>query len=180
MKLARVIRFDRSDLNIFPLAADEGEWAVAGSFAFSRLAEEEIKGKTRQAFSNGFMGIPSFGYSTLVSVASAGAGDAETIAGHLVRHFVSDYGAPSEELARKAAEEEIGFIEDVCREHETGTLLSVSRTLCEDGIKEAFRAIPKAESCANQQLWTIVEDGGDGDGADNGGAAPTETGDPPP
>ena len=174
MKLARVIRFDRSDLNIFPLAAEEGEWAITGSFAFSRLAEEEIKGKTRQAFSNGFMGIPSFGYSTLVTVATAGAGDAEAMADHLARHFVSDYGAPSEELARKAAEEEIGFIEDVCREHGTGTLLSVSREMCDDGIRESFRAIPKAESCSNQQLWTVVEDGEDGE--DGGGdSGQTET-----
>ena len=64
MKLARVIRFDRSDLNIFPQAADEGEWAITGSFSFADLKEDEITGKIKQAFANGFMGVPSFGYST--------------------------------------------------------------------------------------------------------------------
>ncbi|MGB1356400.1 MAG: DUF6505 family protein, partial [Candidatus Puniceispirillaceae bacterium] len=30
MKLARTIRFDPSDLNVFPAAAEEGEWALVG------------------------------------------------------------------------------------------------------------------------------------------------------
>ena len=164
MKLARVIRFDRSDLNVFPAAAEEGEWAVTGSFAFSRLADGEITGKVRQAFANGFLGIPSFGYTTLVSVATAKPGDVEAVTGHLARHFAECYGAPSGELARKAAEEEVRFIGDICREHATGTLLSVSRSMAGDGIKEAFRSIDKADSCSNQRLWTIVGEGADGGG----------------
>ena len=32
MKFARTIRFDKSDLNIFPVAAEEGELALVGTF----------------------------------------------------------------------------------------------------------------------------------------------------
>ena len=158
MKLARVIRFDRSDLNIFPQAADEGEWAITGSFSFADLKEDEITGKIKQAFANGFMGVPSFGYSTLVSVATAKDSDVDALTDQLVERFMTAYGAPSVDLARAAAEEEINFIADICHEHKTGTLLSLTRTMTAEGIRESFRAIAKADSCSNQQLWTIVED----------------------
>lgn len=158
MKLARTIRFDRSDLNIFPHTADEGEWAITGSFAFADLGEDELKGKVRQAFANGFMGIPSFGHSTLVSVATAKPDDIDALVEQLAGHFVSHYGAPSMDLACDAARGEVNFIAEICADHETGTLLSLTRQFGQDGIRESFRAIPKAESCAEQQLWTIVED----------------------
>jgi hypothetical protein len=45
MKLARTIRFDPSDLNVFPLAADEGEWALVGTFCFASLSADAISGK---------------------------------------------------------------------------------------------------------------------------------------
>ena len=32
MKLAKTIRFDKSDLNVFEIVSDEGEWAVSGAF----------------------------------------------------------------------------------------------------------------------------------------------------
>ena len=68
MKYAKIIRFDKSDLNIFPQIAEEGELAVVGSFSFFNLNEENLNGKIKQAFSNAFMGIPSFGYSTFITI----------------------------------------------------------------------------------------------------------------
>ena len=53
MKFAKTIRFDKSDLNIFPLASEEGELAVVGTFNFYNLKQEDLKGKIKQAFSNG-------------------------------------------------------------------------------------------------------------------------------
>tara|TARA_X000000950_G_scaffold86700_1_gene109037 strand:- start:1114 stop:1617 length:504 start_codon:yes stop_codon:yes gene_type:complete len=158
MKLARVIRFDRSDLNIFPTTADEGEWAIAGSFSFANLNPDDLTGKVRQAFANGFMGVPSFGYATLVSVSTASDSDVTAITDQLTRHFIAEYGAPSSDLACQAAVEEIGFMAEMCDEHKTGTLLSVSRSMTDEGISESFRSIAKADSCSTQQLWTIVED----------------------
>lgn len=158
MKLARTIRFDPSDLNIFPFSADEGEWALSGTFTFHHLAPEDITGKVRQAFANGFLGISSFGYSTFVSVVSASAGDLAEIRATLITRFMEDFGAPSPEAAGAAADEEIAFMADLCRDHQKGTLLTVMREFQEDGIHEQFRHLAKAESCAEQKIWTMIED----------------------
>ena len=47
---------------------------------------------------------------------------------------------------------------DLCKTHELGSLLSVSREWSDEGIKERFRNLPKADSCAEQKIWTFVED----------------------
>ena len=75
MKFARTIRFDKSDLNIFPVAAEEGELALVGTFSFNNIQNEDLKGKVKQAFSNGFIGCSSFGYSTLVSLVTVNEDD---------------------------------------------------------------------------------------------------------
>ena len=106
MKLARTIRFDRSDINVFPIAADEGEWALVGTFCFAGIDEAKLTGKVKQAFSNGFIGLQSFGFSTLVSVATAKKQDLETIESILDERFIREFGAPDNAAARAAAQEE--------------------------------------------------------------------------
>ena len=158
MKLARTIRFDRSDINVFPIAADEGEWALVGTFCFAGIDEAKLTGKVKQAFSNGFIGLQSFGFSTLVSVATAKKQDLEAIETILAERFIREFGAPDDAAARAAAQEELGFMADLCAEHQTGTLLAVQRSLTDAGISESFRSLPKPESCAEQKIWTIVSD----------------------
>ena len=46
--LARVIRLDESDLNVFEHAAEVGEWAISGAFAYSNWTEADLTGKRRQ------------------------------------------------------------------------------------------------------------------------------------
>jgi hypothetical protein len=72
--------------------------------------------------------------------------------------LIDNYGAPSKDVAEKAASEEINFMLDLCKEHELGSLLSLSRDWSEEGIKEKFRNLPKADSCAEQKIWTVVEE----------------------
>ena len=158
MKFARTIRFDKSDLNIFPLASEEGELAVVGTFSFYNIKPEDLKGKVKQAFSNGFLGCSTFGFSTLVSLVSINEIEIKKLQINLGQHFIDNYGAPSKEVAEKAASEEINFMLDLCKEHELGSLLSLSRDFSEDGIKEKFRNLPKADSCAEQKIWTVVEE----------------------
>ena len=158
MKLARTIRFDASDEHVFETAAAEGQWALSGSFSFAHLQDDQITGKVKQAFANGFLAVPSFGYSTLVSVARASDEDIAQLRAALVDHFITIYCAPDEAAAGAAADEEIAFMAEVCAEHKTGTLLSLQRSLTDAGIKEQFRALAKAESCAEQQIWQIVEE----------------------
>ena len=158
MKFAKTIRFDKSDLNIFSLAAEEGELAVIGTFSFFNLDEEKLKGKMKQAFSNGFLGIPSFGYSTFISLTEVDEEDLKSLKNTLSNCFLKKYGAPSLEHANKAADDEVNIMLDLCSSHDKGSLISISREITRDGIKENFRNLPKAESCAEQNIWTFEEE----------------------
>jgi len=158
VKLARTIRFDPSDLNVFPAAAEEGEWALVGTFCFADIAPDALNGKVKQAFSNGFLGTGSFGFSTLVSVVNASADDVARLTDEVATAFVARLGAPDLEVARAAAAEEIAFMAELCAQHKTGTLLTIQRQLGDDGITESFRSLSKADSCAEQKIWTVVED----------------------
>ena len=146
MKLAKTIRFDPSDLNIFPLAADEGEWALVGTFCFAAIGEADIKGKVKQAFSNGFLGLDSMGFSTLVSIVTVKPDDLGKIENRLCSIFMDEFGAPDEATAMAAVTEEIKFMADLCAEHKTGTLLAIERSIGDEGIRESFRSLAKPES----------------------------------
>ena len=158
MKFAKTIRFDKSDLNIFPLASEEGELAIVGTFNFYNLKQDDLKGKVKQAFSNGFMGCTTFGYSTLVSLVNIKEKELQQLKTNLGKFLIDNFGAPSQEMAEEAANEEINFMLDLCKNHEIGSLLSLSRTWEIDGIKEKFRNLPKADSCAEQKIWTFVDE----------------------
>src|SRR3954447_16242304 len=75
MKLPRTIRLDPSDTFVFEHAAEPGEWAVTGSFLFFDSVIPELVGKARAAFRAGFLGVRSFGFSTLVVVSDASEGE---------------------------------------------------------------------------------------------------------
>ena len=158
MKLARTIRFDPSDLNVFPVAAEEGEWALVGTFCFADIAPDALTGKVKQAFSNGFLGIASFGFSTLVSVVKASEEDVASLTETVATAFVERLGAPDMSVARAAATEEIAFMAELCAQHKSGTLLAIQRKIGETGITESFRSLAKADSCAEQKIWTVIED----------------------
>ncbi len=68
MKFTRTIRLDPSDVKVFPLAAEPGEWAVAGTFAFADTEPAALSRKEQLAFKSGWLGTGSFGRSTLVQV----------------------------------------------------------------------------------------------------------------
>src|SRR3546814_2248939 len=76
LKLPRTIRLDPSDTFVYARAAEPGEWAVTGSFLFFGADPAALAGKERQAFRGGFLGIESFGWSTLVVVTEAKIGRA--------------------------------------------------------------------------------------------------------
>jgi hypothetical protein len=160
MKLLKTIRFDASDERVFELAAAPDEWAVSGAFAFAHLSADRLTGKARQAFANGFLGVASFGRSTLATVADAGPGNLEEIEQALARHFVSTYAAPDIEAALPAAREETAFVQDLCRNVPINTVFTVRRRLAPGGeIKEEFRTIkPPSGEPLHARIWTVVDD----------------------
>ena len=146
MRLARTIRFDESDHNVFARAADESEWAISGAFEFSDWSEEDLSGKKRQAFANGWLGLESFGRSTFVAVAEITEAELAALTEALATYFVAAWGAPSLDAARPVAEAELADMQAMCDDHDPNTLLIVERRLVDAGVKETFRAIKPAEA----------------------------------
>jgi hypothetical protein len=144
-KLPRTLRLDRSDTLIFDPAAEPGEWAVPGGFAFWDEDPATMPGKRRQAFRGGFLGLSSFGWSTLVEVAEAGATDREAALAALAAHLRAAHGAPDEAAARAAAEEEIAFAETLC-DHPPGTILALTRGIEDGAQRERFRTLHRRDT----------------------------------
>lgn len=94
MNLSRAIRLDVSDANVFPLAAEPGEWEVTGTFAFADSGPARLDAKERIAFSDGWFGTDSFGRTTFVQVTDMGREDYDDTMRRLASHLFQDYGAP--------------------------------------------------------------------------------------
>lgn len=159
LKLPRTIRLDASDTAVFERAAEPGEWAVAGGFAFLDAAPEQLTGKRRQAFANGLLGTDSFGWSTFVVVASATEADIDAVVGRLAELFVEAHGAPSLDAARPVARQEVDFMADLCRAHPVNTLLAMERLIEADGgIRERFRVIDRGSGALGKAFELAPED----------------------
>lgn len=157
MKLLRTIRFDESDTRVFPEAADPGEWAVPGTFAFADADPDTLSRQQRQAFANGFLGLDSFGWSTLVTIATIERDEYDAVVDELARHLQQDYGAPDFATARAAAKEEIDYAASLC-EHPINTLLSLSRFIEGDAIREQFRVVQPPGEKLHTKIWEIEPD----------------------
>lgn len=147
MNLARAIHFDESDTMVFHSPARTGEWAISGGFEFSNWGEGDLAGKARQAFSNGWLGLETFGRVTFVAVTKVEEAEFEALQTQLAQHFVDIYGAPSLEDAMPVARDELAHMVEMCDGHDPNTLLTVARELTDTGVSETFRVIeaPEAE-----------------------------------
>lgn len=146
--LLRTIRLDASDTVIFADPAEPGEWAVAGGFLWPGRDPERMGRKERIAFRSGFIGIASFGFSTLAVVSEASAAERSKAVETLAAALVARLGAPDRATARPAAEEEIAYSATLCEGHAPGTLVALHRSLDASGaIREQFRTLrPRAET----------------------------------
>lgn len=160
--MLRTIRLDPSDTIVFERAAAPGEPAVVGGFMFWDVDPETLTGKERQAFRAGFLGIESFGWSTLVTVGSATALEREAAVAALAAAIRDRFGAPSLEAARAAAEEELAYAEGLCAGHAPGTLIALSRTLEGGAIRERFRTLkPRGAPQALPVIGLVRSEGED-------------------
>ncbi len=141
MRLARTIRFDESDEQVFELPAQPDEWAISGAFEFSDWTKEMLTGKPRQAFANGWLGLESFGRATFIATAKIEEAEYAALIDRLAAHFVDVYGAPDPDAARPVAEDELRFMREMCEDHAPNTILFVAREMVEAGVSESFQAI---------------------------------------
>ena len=140
MKLARTLRLDISDDNVFEMPAPSGEWAISGGFEFSNWTEADLKGKARQAFSNGWYSIEPGGRASFVGVCNITEAELEQLRQTLAQTFVECYGAPDIDAAYPVACNEIDQMRSMCEDFEDNTLLMVSRALTELGVEEAYQS----------------------------------------
>lgn len=140
MKLARTLRLDISDENVYERPAPSGEWAISGGFEFSNWTEADLQGKARQAFTNGWYSIESGGRASFVGVCNITEAELEQLRLTLAQTFVDLYGAPDIDAAYPVASEEIDQMRAMCEDFEENTLLMVSRTLTELGVEETYRS----------------------------------------
>jgi hypothetical protein len=145
IKLPRTIRLDPSDTFIFERPAEPGEWAVTGSFLFWDIDVPSLTGKARAAFRSGFLGVRSFGFSTLVVVSKASERERDEAVETLAKQLLERLGAPDMEAARAAAGEEVAFAGTLCR-HEVNTLIAMHRTWEEGNVREQFRTLRPREN----------------------------------
>lgn len=144
LKLLRTLRLDASDTFVFERAAASGEWAVPGGFEFWGAEAATLAGKRRAAFRSGFLGLDSFGFSTLAEIVEVSSADIEAAVTTLAQHLMTHHGAPDLEAARTAAAEEITFAQSLC-EHAPGTVIALQRTVEPDGqVRERFRTLKVA------------------------------------
>jgi hypothetical protein len=162
MKLLRTIQLDPSDTFVFERAAEPGEWAVSGAFAFAHLDAAKLEGKTRAAFRSGFLGIDSLGWSTLVQVVEASEADRTAAIELLARRLVEHFGAPDLAAARPAAEEEVAFAASLSH-HPKGMLAAVARKYEDGAIREAFRTLTPGVGPKPLRAYAFLEVAGEDD-----------------
>ena len=160
MKFFKVIRFDSSDDNVFPKGAVADEWAVSGAFEFGMAEPGELTGKYKQAFSNGVLGLNSWGRSTFVTVAEMPEAEYELAVERLIDYFVQELSAPSRKEAEPYAREEVDYIVEMCSEKPINTLFAVRRFVDEDdNMREAFHEITrKPGETDHARIWEMVPD----------------------
>jgi hypothetical protein len=159
MKLIRTIRLDPSDTFVFERAAEPGEWAVPGAFAFWNADAAKLEGKARSAFRGAFLGVESLGWSTLVQIVEASAVDRAAIVERLAQQLVAHFGAPDIAAARGAAAEEVAFAESLCN-HPADTLIAVHRSFEDGEVREAFRTLhPRGDKKPMRAFWFLEVEG---------------------
>ena len=169
MKLLRTIRLDASDTFVFESAAEPGEWAVSGAFAFWGGDPAVLEGKARTAFRSGFLGVTSLGWSTLVQIVEASEATRAGLVDALAAQLMARFGAPDLSAAKAAAEEEVAFAESLCTQPQD-TLIAVRRTYEDGNVREMFRTLrPRAGAKGNMpaRAFSFLEVEGDAEPAEH-------------
>ena len=166
MKLLRTIALDPSDTFVFDVAAEPGDWAVSGAFRFCDRDPATLTGKSRSAFRSGFLGVRSWGWSTLVQIVHATEEDRRTMVELLAARLVERFGAPDPASAQLAAEEEVAFAQSLCT-HPIGALIAVHRSASDGEVRESFRRLQLREGQEHGKAFSFMEVDDDGNEADS-------------
>ena len=162
MKLLRTIALDPSDTFVFDVAAEPGDWAVSGAFRFCDRDPAKLSGKDRSAFRSGFLGVQSWGWSTLVQIVPATEDDRRTSGGTPCRNNWSNGSARRILQPRAlAAEEEVAFAQSLCT-HPISALIAVHRSASDGEVREVIPQIAAAargrRTARRSRSWRCEDD----------------------
>jgi hypothetical protein len=136
--------------------AEPGDWAVSGAFRFCDRDPAKLSGKDRSAFRSGFLGVRSWGWSTLVQIVPATEDDRRMLVELLAGQLVERFGAPDLVTARLAAEEEVAFAQSLCT-HPLSALIAVRRSAGDGEVREAFRRLRLREGQRHGKAFSFME-----------------------
>jgi hypothetical protein len=156
VKLLRTIALDPSDTFVFDVPAEPGDWAVPGAFRFCDRDPAKLSGKDRSAFRSGFLGVESWGWSTLVQIVHATEDDRRALVELLAGRLVERFGAPDLVSARLASEEEVAFAQSLCT-HPIGALVAVHRSASDGEVRESFRRLQLREGQRHGKAFSFME-----------------------
>ena len=156
MKLLRTIALDSSDTFVFDVAAEPDDWAVSGAFRFYDRDPAGLTGKDRSAFRSGFLGVQSWGWSTLVQIVPATEDDRRKLVELLAKQLLDRFGAPDIATAGVAAEEEVTFAESLCTDP-VSTLIAVHRSAADGDVRESFRRLKLRERSGHSRAFSFME-----------------------
>lgn len=156
MKLLRTIALDPSDRFVFDVPAEPADWAVSGAFRFCDQDPAKLGGKDRSAFRSGFLGVQSWGWSTLAQIVGATEHDRRALVELLAEQLVQRFGAPDLATAQLAAEEEVAFAQSLCT-HPVGALIAVHRSANGGEVRESFRRLQLREGQRHGNAFSFME-----------------------
>jgi hypothetical protein len=156
VKLLRTIALDPSDTFVFDAPAEPGEWAVSGAFRFCDRDPAKLGGKDRSAFRSGFLGVKSWGWSTLAQIVHATEDDCHVLVELLAAQLIERFGAPDLAIARLAAEEEVAFVQSLCT-HPISALIAVHRSASDGEVRESFRRLQLREGQGHGKAFSFME-----------------------
>jgi len=156
LKLLRTIALDSSDTFVFDVPADPDDWAVSGAFRFCDRDPAKLRGKDGSAFRSGFLGVRSWGWSTLAQIVHATEDDRRALVELLAKQLVGRFGAPDLATARPAAEEEVAFAQSLCT-HPISALIAVHRSVSDGNVRESFRRLQLREGQRHGKAFSFME-----------------------
>jgi len=129
---------------------------VSGAFRFCDRDPAKLSGNDRSAFRSGFLGVKSWGWSTLAQIVHATEDDRRALVELLARQLVERFGAPDLATARLAAEEEVAFAQSLCM-HPISALIAVHRSASDGEIRESFRRLQLREGQRHGKAFSFME-----------------------
>lgn len=157
-KYLRCIRLDQSDASVFERSAEPGEPAVSGAFLFQGMDTAKLAGPRLQAFRNGFLGVSSMGWCTLVSISeSDDPALEEALATSLAKGMVREFGAPDTDSVIELAREEVRYAQSLC-DGAVDTILATQRTDNDGDITEQIHALAQnAAGHDDVKIWDWID-----------------------